>query len=481
MKLKNVILFVAIIIVMAVVGIVIIKNGRSKKFTLETVTSVDYMLFSENNKYGVINKNGDVLVKSEYDEIDIPNPSKPVFICKYDFNADKDEYNIKVLNEKNEQILYQFYRVDSIKLDWDNSETPFEKSVLKFKQKGKYGLIDYEGNIILKAKYDEIQSLDFQEGLLLVKKKGKYGVVNIKGDYILKEKYDIIKANENFHAANQLEKMGFVVGNLTSNGYKYGYVNYKNQKILNIEYDQIELINNIQEDNTYFIAFKNGKAGFYNNRYNILKNVYDDISYNQYNNCLILEKDGKQGVFKVNGEMQLAIEYDKIFISGRYVNARKENSVEVYDYKDNMNKIAINNVIGLNETIDNDKYIIAISKDEKYKIKDVQKNEIKNDEYDYLEYIGNDEFIAYKNKNFGVVDVNSKTIVEFKYDDLQCIKDKQIIKGVIEQTGKITTEYIDYNGNIIEYSNNESQYPVRIGRFSKIDLGYGEPYYIEKK
>lgn len=350
---------------------------------------------------------------------------------------------------------------------------------LNLSKNGKYGLIDFSGNIISKANFDDIKSLDNQEGLLLVKKNNKFGVINIKGDYILKEKYDIIKANENFHAVDNINNMGFIVGNLTNEGYKYGYVNCKNQKILSIEYDQIEVINDIEQGNTYFIAFKDGKAGFYNNKYNILKNMYDDISYNEYNKCLILEKDGKQGLFKLNGEMLLPIEYDNIFISGRYVNTRKEKNVEVYDYT-TMNKINIENVIGLNETIENDKYIIAISSSEKYKIVDAKTQELKGDEYDYLEYIGNDRFIAKKTEKFGIIDINGTVFVEFKYDDLRKIKnqdDTNIIRGEIKNSENIKIEFFNYNGNGIENSNTNDLYPEKCGEYKKIDLGYGQPYY----
>ena len=370
---KNVIIFVVILIIILITSMVLGKSNQSKSYSIEEISNVEYVVFQNDNKYGVIDRKGKILVDAVYDEIDIPNPMKPVFICKYDYNLEKQEYNIKVLNDKNETILYQYFMVDAIKLDWDNSEIPFEKSVLKYKQKGKYGIIDFNGKIVTKAKYDEIKSLDFQEGLLLVKKNDKYGVINIKGDYILKEKYDIIKPNENYQASKQIDKIGFIVGNLTTEGYKYGYVNNKNQKVLNIEYDQIEIVNKNEEESTYFIALKDGKAGFYNNKYNILKNLYDNIIYNEYNNCLIIEKDGKQGVFKVNGEMVLPIEYDNIFMSGRYVNTRKESNVEVFDYTD-MSKVNIKNIIGLNETLENDKYIIAISSNEKYKIINVDNN-----------------------------------------------------------------------------------------------------------
>lgn len=137
MKIKNVLIGIIVLIIIVVILIVLKVNNKSKKYVLETVTNVEYMVFEDNNKYGVINKSGKVIVDATYDEIDIPNPSKDVFICKYDFNSETQEYNVRVLNENKESILYQFFIVEAIKQDWSNSEIPFEKSVLKFKQKRK--------------------------------------------------------------------------------------------------------------------------------------------------------------------------------------------------------------------------------------------------------------------------------------------------------------------------------------------------------
>ena len=208
--------------------------------------------------------------------------------------------------------------------------------------------------------------------------------------------------------------------------------------------------------------------------------MYDNIIYNEYNNCLIIEKDGKQGVFKVNGEMVLPIEYDNIFMSGRYVNTRKESDVEVFDYTD-MSKVNIKNIIGLNETIENDKYIIAISSNEKYKIINVENNMSEsNNEYDYLEYIGENVFIAYKDGCFGVIDVTGNIIIDFKYNDMQKIQNDKIIRAVSKNEKTLNTHYFDYNGKEVNYSYNNSVYPDEIGEYEKLDFGYGQPYYVKK-
>ena len=39
----------------------------------------------QDNKYGVINKNGDIVIDANYDIIEIPNPAKDIFICKNNY------------------------------------------------------------------------------------------------------------------------------------------------------------------------------------------------------------------------------------------------------------------------------------------------------------------------------------------------------------------------------------------------------------
>ena len=117
---KKKIVYVSIItfflIIMIFLGVVFLRNKPDLNYKLEVVNEIDYMLYSDNNKFGVINKSGEVVVQAIYDEIQIPNPSKPLFICMYDYDIEKNQYNIKVLNEKSEQILYQYVVVEAIKI-----------------------------------------------------------------------------------------------------------------------------------------------------------------------------------------------------------------------------------------------------------------------------------------------------------------------------------------------------------------------------
>ncbi len=452
-------ILLSISVIVAIVGICIKNNIEKYNYHIEEITSIDYMKICENNKFGVINKNGDVIVRPIYDEIDIPNPSKPLFICMYNYNEEKQQYNIKVLNEKSEQILYQYVIVEAIKLNGSTSKIPYEKSVLKYMKNGKYGLIDFQGNIIVKPSYEEISALGYKEGLLLVKKNGKYGIININGATIIKEKYDLIQSDGYFESDNDYDKSGFIVGEKTKteNEYNYGYINFKGKQILQCKYNQIDRIYNINKnDDIYLVAFENGKAGFYKNNKNIIKHEYEDMAYNENNNCLIIQKNSKQGISDLNGNIIIDIQYDDIFISGKYINAQKNESVDVYDYI-TKNKIDIDNVVGLNQTL-NDKYTIVITKQEKYKIleskdknkdgnkeenkdqnkeKTKEENVLKEQEYDYLEYIYDDYFIASSNQKYGIVDTDGNELLSFKYDFMQKIANTKIVQALNNENNVI--------------------------------------------
>ena len=149
----------------------------------ETIRSHDF----EGVIYAV--RDGKVIVEPCYDIIEIPNPSKDLFICKNNYDTNRKEYSVQVFNKDKKQILYQYYIVEAIELNNVDDNGFYEKSVLKYKSNGLYGLIDFNGKKITKAEYESIEGFEFNEGLMLVKKSGKYGIININGAVVLKGRH----------------------------------------------------------------------------------------------------------------------------------------------------------------------------------------------------------------------------------------------------------------------------------------------------
>ena len=145
---------IAVIIILVVLSFVayyfIQKNAR--EYEIAKVENYQYFVLKENNLSGVIDRSGNILIEPTYEEIRIPNPEKAVFVCY----AENDS---KVLNQNNEEMFSEYELVEPIRLKNVESDLMYEKSVLKYYQNGKYGLIDFEGKQITEPIYESIDSL----------------------------------------------------------------------------------------------------------------------------------------------------------------------------------------------------------------------------------------------------------------------------------------------------------------------------------
>ena len=197
-KKLRIIIAIIVIIILGVAGFFIAKKieQENRKYNIENISEYNYFVIKEDNKYGIMDKEGKTIIEPNYDNIKIPNPTKAVFFCYQD-----DE--IIAINDKNEKIFTEYENV-----------TPL-----------KYGLIDFNGEKITKAIYDEIDTLQFKEGELLVKSKEKYGVINIKGHILVKIKYDKVEVDKYYSSKGNYKEAGYIVCNTTNEGYRYGYVN----------------------------------------------------------------------------------------------------------------------------------------------------------------------------------------------------------------------------------------------------------------
>ena len=138
---------------------------KGKEYTIQEVNDYNYFISKAKNeqKFGIINKDGKQIVPEMYDSIRIANPEKPVFVC-----AQGD--NTIVKNDSNEEIYTDYKNIDTLRLKNVSTDLVYEKSVLKYKNGDKYGLIDINGKKLTDAIYEEIDTLQYKEGELLVKK-----------------------------------------------------------------------------------------------------------------------------------------------------------------------------------------------------------------------------------------------------------------------------------------------------------------------
>lgn len=425
---KGLIIF---LIISLIIFIFICYNVFSKKdkynINFEEINQRQYFLdFDE--KYGVINKDGEEIIDTNFDMIQIPNPSKYIFVCMSNYNAETGSYETKIYNKNREELFTNYEKVEAISRQESLDNIPYEKSVLKYKENGKYGLINLSGEKITKPIYDDIQALEYKEGMLTVKQNDKFGIININGDEIIKVKYDGIQADQYSLNENHNKKAGFIVSIKTNDGYKFGYINYKGKTLLETEYNEIARINYINDDESvYLVAFKNGQAGLFKNKSKVLENEYEDIQFDNINNLLILQRNGKQGVSDLDGKKIIQLEYDNIIITGNSINAQKGDKVTVFNSEGE--KLKNSNFISVLET-DNKNYFITIDKNENYGVIDKDDNVIIDNKYTFIDYLFDNYFVAQNEQKIGIVDDKGKEVIKFDYDVLQKIEGTDLIQGI---------------------------------------------------
>ena len=118
-KIKKSIIVLPIIVIAIIIlaGLIFFRIYTDKSYEIEEVTQFSYFKLYENEKYGVIDAKGNILVEPKYDMLTIPNPSKAVFIGYFNYNSEKGEYQTEVINDKNEKILTEYEQVLPLMLD----------------------------------------------------------------------------------------------------------------------------------------------------------------------------------------------------------------------------------------------------------------------------------------------------------------------------------------------------------------------------
>ena len=428
-----IIAIIAIIIIAIAVSITI--NELQFQYKIEEIKEYNYFVLIENGKYGVIDKEGNNIIEPNYMAVQIPNPSKPIFVCISSYNQETKNYETTVYNEKKEEIFEKYQNIQAIPIDTNIETNPYEKSVLTYKENGKYGLITLDEKVVTKPIYEEVTSINYKEGTFLVKQDEKLGVINMKGKVIIPNEYETIKSDNYYNEATKNKTTGFIVSKKMQEGYRYGYIDYRGHVILKPEYTEIERVNQISnEDKLYFIAFKNGQAGLLENKKVILNYEYEDIQYYSMNDIWIIQRNGKQGAIRrKDGATILNTEYDSVLFGGIYLNAVKEDESFVFDLNGNQVRTNIKSMV----QTENPNYYIAVDENDIYTIKDANGNTLVDNDYTYIEYLPGNYFIAAKDGKNGIIDITGKEVVEPKYTSIFRFNDTNLLQAEITNSKTI--------------------------------------------
>ena len=424
--------------IIVIIGIIMILSSIRKLFLGENKnkdvsTLKTYLSVIENNKWGVIDNKGNIIVDLNYDEmIVIPNKTQDVFICTYNVDYNNETYSTKVINENEEQILTEYNEITAIE-NTDGINVWYEDNILKFKKLGKYGLIDFEGKVVAEAEYDNIYALPGIKDTLIVEKDGKKGLINNKtSEIIINPEYvEIVSISDNhengYIVKNELSKYGLIANDktkileekyddikrVTGNGYyvvvengKVEVVDKMGNVILNTAFDSIE---EIQVDS--FVIIKDGKYGVINKTGDVvIKPEYENLKFATVDS-LIAQKDGKTGIIKNDGSIIIDFEYERIaYIEiADFFQAEKENfKTDIIDRK--FQKVLTDIIISeLNTEVG----YLRIREEKDYKYYNFKFEEKTNKEI----LSTNTLFLIKENDKYGYENKNGERIVDCIYDD----------------------------------------------------------------
>ncbi len=435
LNIKKVIAVIVAIIVI-IMSIFIIKDILTKDNKQTKITSKDYMAVFKDNKWGVIDSEGNEVIAPSYEEmVTIPNSKNDVFLCVYDVDYNTGEYKTKALNGNNEEILTQYEKIEAISNQDENNNIWYESNMLKAKKDGKYGLVDLNGKELTNFEYEEITIIPGLKETVKVKKDGKYGILDNQGKEILPVQYTDITnlGNDN--------KDGYII---TGEDGKKGIVNYSNNIVLEAKYDEITKI----YGNDMYVIKQGGKQILVNkDGEEKLSTGFDEIKQILKNteNGIIFTQNNKYGVMGLAGDIKIEPEYDylKETKTGIFI-ANKGGKFGVIDIQ-NAIKLELNYI----SMTYNEKADIYIAEKEGY-VNDIIDNQFSirqsgillemNNEKEYIKLRQGEEdkyynfkfeeknvtdiqknntlFKSKKDGKYGFVDKEGKVIVEYNYDDV---------------------------------------------------------------
>ena len=427
-KVFGVIIAFAVLIMIIISIVKILKTDENET----TITSTSYLPAYENSKWGVIDGEGNKVIDTSYDEmIVVPNSKKAVFICTYDINEETGEYKTKAINDKNEEILKDYDKIEAID-NYDSKQNIwFEVSCLRVQKNGKFGLIDLEGKELLKCEYDSIDSLKSIKDVFVVQKNGKFGLVNSRGQTIIDEKYNKIETLKDGYedAYLALDENGLygVVSTVGTNTLECRYEEIKyilsqdvyavkengNWELVNTKGEVLQTSNGkdyIFSKGENVIVRKDGKCGIESLKGDILVPYeYDDLSY-AFSIYYIAKKDEKFGIININNEVVKDFEYSNMYCveEGSFIVADKTETETVV-----LDNTLSQKIDGIISEINLDKGFIKAYIEAKYKYYN-----FKFEEKETFEILTKNTLYLSKNgEKYGYKDKSGKIVVDYIYDD----------------------------------------------------------------
>lgn len=285
----------------------------------------NFISVKSNNKWGVINYDGKIIIPFEYEEI-VDLSMRGIKVKPYynsniaELNLDGNEIYLYRESEKvmiYESRLYEKFGLMSKSLDritdliFDSIED-FKAGKAKAKIGYKWGVIDYTGRAIIPFKFSQID--DFINGHANAKIYGK-GIIDEQGNEIYQ-----------YHT---LDDIIIYESTLLK---KFGLMSQDKNPITDLLYDCKPNFQNeisiISKDNKWGIINKRGET--------IIPFEYEEIALSQSNNYIVYQNK-KYGIIDITGNLLTPIIYTRIYEKGVGLYCVREGYNDYWGVIDDLN------------------------------------------------------------------------------------------------------------------------------------------------
>ncbi|MBE7052477.1 MAG: WG repeat-containing protein, partial [Ruminococcaceae bacterium] len=238
------------------------------------------------NKYGLVNKSGELLTLFTYDEIS--NYDNPLlFKVTYDHRCGLIDTNGKLLTD----IVYNEIRYES-------------PSSIFLRIGNRMGMCDINGEIIIPVKYDDIAYCG--NLIAMVKQNGKWYILNCSTQELSARGYDqVYKVTTGVQSDNDMIK-----GYYVENGGKWGYVDSFGNVVINPKYDALDKFDargraRVISNNKIGIVDCGGRV--------LIPTAYDYLDSFGETDVAVAQVGQKFGVINDKFEVVVPFEYEYIY------------------------------------------------------------------------------------------------------------------------------------------------------------------------
>ncbi len=325
-------------------------------------------------------------------------------------------------------------------------------------------------------KKDTKQNVIASKAYAVVYKDNKWGVIDSTGNEIINPSYQemIIIPNEKKDVFLFVYDVNYETGE-----YKTKALNSKSEKLFT-EYEQVEAFSNQDNSNTLLYeegilkVKKDGKYGIINlDGKQILQTKYLEIKSlgkETKDGFIVKDENNKYGIVSYSDQVILEAKYDEITnIYGNDMYVVKQQGKQILVDKEG-NELLKSGFDEIKAIMKNKENGIIYVKDGKYGIMKSTGEVIIEPEYEDLKEAKTGLLIAQKNGNYGVIDMQKQTKIEFNYVSMSYNEKADLYIGEkVEYTNDIIDSgfNIRQSGILTELNSTKGYFSLRQGEEEK--------------